>query len=292
MKQSSSKNKMLKVAALQFLVRVADKASNINKMVAFIDKAIALGADILVLPELANTGYVFESRQEASLCAESIPEGPTTSMLVQKAKRRKIYICAGILEKAGKALFNSSILVGPEGFIGKYRKLHLWNKGKLLWESGNLGLPVFNLPFGRVGMLICYDLWFPETVRILKLQGADLILNPTNWDVDPEIITKDNMISPQVISIMAHVNSIFIISADICGYQRQTFFHGMSQISGPKGAIVKGSINEEEVITSIINIEDARKTRWTKYNDILKDRRTDVYADMLGYTLSIKSNET
>jgi predicted amidohydrolase len=288
MKQSSNKNKILKVAALQFQIRVADKASNINKMVAFIEKATYLGADILVLPELANTGYIFESPQEASLCAESIPDGPTTSLLIQKAKKRKIYICAGILEKAGKALFNSSILLGPEGFIGKYRKLHLWNKGKLLWESGNLGLPVFNLPFGRVGMLICYDLWFPETVRIMKLQGADLILNPTNWDLDPEIITKDNMISPQVASIMAHVNSIFIISADICGYQRETYFHGMSQISGPRGAIVTGSINEEEVITSTIDIADARKTRWTEYNDILKDRRTDVYADMLGYRLKIK----
>jgi predicted amidohydrolase len=283
MKRIKGKESVIKVAALQFQIRVADKAHNMNKMEEYIEKAVAHEAKFLVLPELANSGYVFNNRSEANNTAETIPDGPSMSMLLNKAREKKIYICSGLLEKDGNRLFNSAVLIGPEGFIGKYRKLHLWNEGKLWWDYGNLGLPVFHLPFGRVGMLICYDIWFPETTRMLKLQGADLILSPTNWDVDPKIVTEDNLISPEVACIMAHVNSVFIVSADTCGYQRDIFFHGNSQIAGPLGKIARGSIKGEEIITAEINITDARKTQWTEYNDILMDRRTDVYDVILKF---------
>jgi predicted amidohydrolase len=277
MERIKGKESVVKVAALQFQIQVADNAYNISKMKKFIEKAVANKAKVLVLPELANSGYVFNNRLEAFNTAETIPDGPAFSLLLKKAKENKIYICSGLLEKDENRLFNSAILIGPEGFIGKYRKLHLWNEGKLWWEYGDLGLPVFNLPFGRVGILICYDLWFPETVRMLKLQGADLILSPTNWDVDPKIIAETNLISPDVASIMAHVNSIFVVSADTCGYQRGIFFHGNSQVAGPLGTIVRGKIDGEEIVMAEINIIDARKTQWTEYNDIIMDRRTDVY---------------
>lgn len=283
MRRMKGKESVIKVAALQFQIKVDNNVYNINKMEEFIDKAEAHKANILVLPELANSGYIFNNRMEAFHAAEPIPDGPTTSMLIKKAKEKRIYICSGLLEKDGNRLYNSAILVGQEGFIGKYRKLHLWNEGKLWWEQGDMGLPVFNLPFGSVGMLICYDLWFPETTRILKLKGADLILSPTNWDVYPKIVAEENLISPEVASIMAHVNSIFIVSADTCGYQRGTFFHGNSQIAGPLGTILRSSIKDEEVVTVEINLVDARRTHWTEYNDILMDRRTDIYDVIYGY---------
>jgi predicted amidohydrolase len=277
MKSNDIENAVIKVASLQFQIHVADREYNLLKIEEFINRAIADKAEVLVVPELANSGFAFNGPSEARDAAEPIPDGPVISMLINKAKEKKVYICSGLLEKDGNDLFNSAVLVGPEGFIGKYRKLHLWNKESLWWKHGDMGLPVFDLPFARVGLLICYDLWFPETARILKLQGVDLLLSPTNWDVDPKIITEENLISPDVAAIMAHVNSLFIISSDTCGYQRDIYFHGMSQIAGPLGCIIQASEDKEEIITAEINIEDARKTDWTEYNDIIGDRRTDVY---------------
>jgi N-carbamoylputrescine amidase len=267
------KESLITVAAIQIEPHVGDKDYNLLKMDEFIDKAADQGATLLVLPELANSGYIFNTREEAFSLAEPVPGGPTTDFLIKKAKERNLYIVAGIDEIDGGLLYNSAVLVGPEGYIGTYRKNHLWDEEKIFFE----------LPFGRVGMMICYDGWFPESTRILRLQGADIVLNPTNWVYVPGVITEEKPVSPDMHSGFAHANSVFIISADRVGLERGCTFLGLSNIAGPTGTIKRASWNNEEIITAEINVIDARYTIWTKFADLLKDRRTDLYDVMLGY---------
>ena len=120
----------------------------------------------------------------------------------------------------------------PDGFVGRYRKAHLWDEEKLFFEPGDLGLNVFDLPFGRVAMMICYDGWHPEVARILKLKGADLILDPTCWVLVPGVVTPENPVSAYVHMATAHVNSLFIVCADQCGVERGCTFIGRSCIAG------------------------------------------------------------
>lgn len=277
------KEAVIKVAACQIEPHIGDKDYNLKKMIEFIDKAADQGATLIVLPELANTGYIFNSREEAFSLAEPVPNGPTTSLLMKKARKRNLYICSGITELDGQVLYNSAVLVGPQGYIGKFRKVHLWDEEKIFFEHGNLGFPVFDLPFGRVGIFICYDGWFPETTRILRLQGVDIALNPTNWVYVPGVITEEKPVSPDMHSAFAHCNSMFIISSDRVGTERGCPFLGLSNIAGPNGTIVRASWDKEEVITAEINVIGARYTSWTKFADMLKDRRIDVYDVLLGY---------
>lgn len=277
------KESLIKVAAIQIESHIGDKDYNLKKMTEFIDKAAGQGANLLVLPELANTGYIFNSRAEAFSLAEPVPGGPTTELLIKKAKEKNIYIASGITELDGEVLFNSAVMVGPKGYIGKYRKNHLWDEEKIFFEHGNLGFPVFDLPFGRVGIMICYDGWFPETTRILRLQGVDIVLNPTNWVYVPGVITEERPVSPDMHSAFAHANAMFIISADRIGLERGCTFLGLSNIAGPSGTIKRASWNKEEIIIAEINVIGSRYTIWTKFADLIKDRRTDIYDMMLGY---------
>lgn len=162
-------------------------------------------------------------------------------------------------------------------------KVHLWDEEKTFFEHGNLGFPVFDLPFGRVGMFICQNGWFPETTGILRLQGIDIALNPTNWVYVPGVITEEKPVSPDMHSAFAHCNSMFIISCDRVGTERGCPFLGLSNIAGPNGTIVRASWDKEEVITAEINVIAGRYTVWTKFADMLKDRRIDVYDAFLGY---------
>ncbi len=123
--------------------------------------------------------------------AEEVPHGPTIDEWLRVANKFNIYIVGGIAERERDCLYDSAALVGPRGHIGTYRKTHLWNEENLWFEPGNLGYPVFNLPFGRVGIRICYDIWFPETTRILAAQGADIICDATNWVVVDPLQTKE-----------------------------------------------------------------------------------------------------
>ena len=128
-----------------------------------------------LLPELANSGYVFRDRAEAFELAEEVPTGETSAAWVDAARHHDVYIVAGIAERAGTTLYNSAILLGPSGYIGTFRKMHLWSAENLFFEPGDLGFPVFKTPIGRIGVAICYDGWFPETFRLQALQGADIV---------------------------------------------------------------------------------------------------------------------
>lgn len=188
-------------------------------------------------------------------------------------------------ERDGNALFNSAVLIGPDGYIGTFRKLHLWNEENLFFEPGNLGLPVFHTALGRIGMLICYDVWLPEAFRLLALQGADLACIATNW-VPIAGQPKDREAMANVLcTAAAHSNSMLIAAAERAGTERGQPFIGQSLVVSYTGWPIAGpaSGSDEEVIYAEVNLADARRKRNSnEYNQVMRDRRADVYGEMLG----------
>ena len=275
----------VKVACLQTHPRVGDKASNVAASLASIDRAAALGARLIVLPELANSGYVFTTRAEAFALAEEVPDGPTCQAWMAAAARLGVTLVAGIAERQGDALYNAAVVIGPTGYIGTFRKVHLWNAENLFFEPGNLGFPVFKTPIGRIGVAICYDIWFPETFRLQALKGADIVCVPTNWVPIPGQAPGREAMATVLAMAAAHSNSIFIACADRVGTERGQPFEGQSVIVGCTGWPVAGpaSRDNEEIVLAEVDLGSARRLRnWNAFNQVLRDRRTDVYDEMLG----------
>ncbi|MDR3516571.1 MAG: nitrilase family protein [Azospirillaceae bacterium] len=275
----------VRIACLQMRPEWGAVATNVSRSVGLIAAAAAAGATIVVLPELCSTGYVFASRDEAFAVAEELPHGSTAVAWIEAARRHRVIVVAGIAERADNRLYNAALIAGPEGPIGIYRKNHLWGAEALFFEPGNLGFPVFHTAAGRLAVAICYDLWFPETFRMAALQGADLLCVPTNWV--PMAAQSDSLPAMANILMMAgaHSNSLFVAAADRVGVERDQAFVGRSLIvdcagwpaAGPAGA------DAEEMIVADVNLADARrKRRWNDFNQILRDRRTDLYDEMLG----------
>jgi len=275
----------LRVACLQMEPHIGRKEENVARSLAMIAEAAAAGADLVVLPELCNTGYVFETREEAFSLAESVPDGPTCHAWMQAAKQHDLFVVAGITERAGEKLYNAAVMVGPRGYVGTYRKNHLWGAEKLYFEPGDLGMPVFHAGAGRIAVAICYDIWFPETFRLAALQGADLLCVATNWVP----MAEQPAHLPKMANILAmggaHTNSMFVAAADRVGVERGQPFLGNSLIVNSAGWPLAGpaSTEREEMLIADLNLADARRQRsLNAFNQLLRDRRTDVYGEMLG----------
>ena len=275
----------VRIACVQMEPVVGEKDRNVERTLEFIETAAGQGAKLIVLPELCNSGYVFDTREEAFALAEEIPSGPTSLAWAEAAARLGVWIVAGISERAGEALYNSAVLIGPEGHVGTFRKVHLWNAENLFFEPGDLGFPVFRTPLGRIGMAICYDSWFPETYRLCALQGADIVCVPTNWVPIPGQDESREAMANILCMAAAHSNSIFVAAADRVGTERGQPFLGESLIVSYTGWPIGGPASRtgEEIIFADANLADARRKRnWNEYNQVLRDRRTDVYGEMLG----------
>jgi predicted amidohydrolase len=276
---------VVKIACVQMEPIVGEKDRNVRRSIEFIERAADNGAKLIVLPELANSGYVFENREEAFGLSETIPDGPTVQAWSEVARRRGLHLVAGICERDGQALYNSSVVIGPEGHIGTFRKVHLWNEENLFFEPGNLGFPVFKTPLGRIATFICYDGWFPESYRLCALQGADIVCIPTNWVPIPGQDPKREAMANILVMAAAHSNSVFVAAADRVGTERGQPFVGQSIIVSYTGWPIGGpaSPKDEEIVYGEANLADARRKRnWNEYNQVLRDRRSDVYAEMLG----------
>lgn len=267
------------LAAIQMEVAFGEKDKNIQRSLELISEARKKGADLIVLPELCNTGYAFETKKEVYDMAEKVQDGETIKAWIQAAKELGVYICGGIAELDDDEikLYNSAVLVGPKGYIGTYRKLHLWNTEKYFFEPGNTGLPTFDTPIGRIGILICYDMWFSEAFRILALKGADVVCCPANW-VDSKNEEIRNMGTNMAI-VNANNNNFFIVAADRIGKEKNCYFPGRSIIVNPNGCTCApiASHDQEEIITAEVNLFESRKLNWSDTNVKLRDRRTDVY---------------
>jgi predicted amidohydrolase len=275
------------VASVQTAPVMGDVTANVARSIELAEQAAAQGARLVVLPELANTGYVFASRQEAHALAESVPDGPSSRAWIALAQRLGIYLVAGIAERSGGKLYNAAVIAGPDGYLGTYRKLHLWGDENLFFEPGDLGLPVFHTELGRIGVAICYDGWFPEVYRLLALRGADIVAVPTNWVPMPGQ-TPDGPAMAHALAIAgAHSNGLTLVCADRVGVERGQPFVGRSLIVGSQGWTSAGpaSHDREEVLLAPVDVTASRRARQLNdFNHVLRDRRRDLYDELLGAT--------
>lgn len=279
------KESLVKVAVVQLKHEMGKKKENVERTVERITEAADNGAGLVVLPECCTTGYIFNNRDEVYSLAENIPEGETTDIWIKLAAEKNVYIASGIVEKEGNKLYNSAVLIGPEGYIGKYRKMHLWDEDKLWFEPGNLGLPVFHTKIGRIALLICYDMWFPEMFRIAAVKGADIICTANNW-LETEGLPADmGTLAPHMAMVAANNNAIFIASAARAReIERGVASAGRSVIVNPSGMPSAGPANmeDEKILYADCNLADARKLNLADHTVVLRDRRTDYYDEMLG----------
>jgi len=271
-----------KLACIQYRPVIGAVGDNLAAMEKRVREAHRAGARVMVLPELADTGYVFRDRAELADLASPIPEGRSAQALVALARELDIYVVSGLAEREGQRLYNSAMLCGPDGYIGTYRKLHLWDRENPLFTPGDLGLPVFETDLGRIGLAVCYDGWFPELFRTMALKGAELICIPTNWVPMPAQPPEAEAMANTLHRAAAHSNGIFIACADRIGVERGQPFIGRSIILGPDGWALAGPApeNEEEILIAGIDLDKVASTRaLNAFNDVLGDRRPDVYGD-------------
>jgi len=241
---------------------------------AAIGEIEALGADLVVLPELFSTGYQFRSRDEALHLAEEVPNGPTTAALMEAASRTGSIIVAGILERAGKRLFNSSVLVSPDGLVGLYRKAHLFWREKNIFTPGDSPFEVYEVRGVRIAMMICFDWYFPEVARTLALKGAEVICHPSNL-VLPHC--------PAAMITRCIENRLYAITANRAGTEERRKgeplrFIGQSQVVGPDGKVLCRAPAQGSWAEAVeIEPRRARNKAATPLNDIFKDRRKDLF---------------
>lgn len=267
----------LRVAAVQMEPKLGKMATNLERMRLDFETAATEGARLVVFPECALTGYGFDSRAEALLCAEPIP-GPSTIELTAECHRHQGYVIYGLLERSGDRLYNATVLVGPEGVVGTYRKVHLPFLGvDRFSDPGDRPFEVLEVEGVRLGMHICYDGTFPETGRVLTLLGADVLVLPTNWPIQ-SLATAEHLPATRAIE-----NVVYVMAVDRIGEERGCRFAGTSSIASPDGEIVaKASIDEPTILYADIDPAIARRKRLIRVPglyelDRIGDRRPRFY---------------
>jgi predicted amidohydrolase len=256
----------MKIGYLQFTPEFGAIEANMARIEALLEGSAS--ADLLVLPELASTGYRFASREEA-LALSQRDDGEFVQFLVGLCERHELHLVAGFNEREGGLLFNSAVLAGPGGVLGKYRKLHLFTDEKDIFEPGNLGLPVFDAGHCQVGMLVCFDWVFPEAWRTLALAGAQLICHPSNLVLP---------YAQQAVPVHAMINRVFTVTCNRTGVEKDLSFTGHSVIANTRGEVLSRAPAAAEAVAVVdIDIADADDKQITARNDVFGDRRTDVY---------------
>jgi predicted amidohydrolase len=269
------------VACAQYAVRDGDPETNLQRSTRAIREATDGGADLVVLPELANSGCDFSSRERALKLAEEVGEtgenpGPTLRAWRAVAEESGVFVIGGFLEREGGSLYNCAAVIGP-GLFGRYRKTHLWDVEKLIYEAGR-DLPVFDTPLGKIGVLICYDAWVPEAARTLALRGADLLCVPANAPDDwvPEVQRRGGLTMLNVHAVShANANRLFVACANRVGDE----YLGRSCIVDPTGGLLAfGSEAEEEVVHAVIDVERPRREkRLIGHSHAFGDRNDEAY---------------
>lgn len=202
------------LAAVQMEPKLLDVDANIQKSAYMIEKAVELGAKVIVLPELANTGYAIPNRSELEKVAENVKTGKTVKEWEKLAKRNKVFIVGGFAEKEENKIYNASVLLGPDGIIGTYRKLHLFSKEKMIFDPGNKVPWVYkNRENINIGMMICFDWIFPEVARVLALEGATILAHSANLVLP---------YAQRAMPIRALENRVFAITANRIGKEENT----------------------------------------------------------------------
>jgi len=232
----------MRVGFFQFEVVFADKPTNLQKVHASLS---GCDLDLVVLPELFTSGSILTSREQAYGFAESVPDGETTRMLMAIAETSNISIIGGLIEREGDRLYNTVVIVSPQGFVGKHRKVHLSLFDTGFFTPGDT-FRAFDLPGVRIGILLCYDSWFPDAGKALARQGVSLICNPSNF------CGEDSL---EVIRHRALESSAYTVTANRLGMDHDTgtdvSFIGASQIVNPEGVVIHRAGDQE-----ILGVED------------------------------------
>jgi len=268
----------MRIACAQYAVRDGDPDHNLERSLHFICRAAAQGADLIVLPELANSGCDLGSRDLALDLAETIPGGPTAEAWRIEAERSGMHVVGGLLEREEDALYNSAVLLGPEAF-GRYRKTHLWNKEKLLYEPGG-ELPVIDTPLGRIGLLVCYDVWFPEAARTLAVKGAEILCVPSNapddWVPEHQRCGDLTMLDVHCIAA-ANANRVFAAAANRVG---DGYLGRSCVVDVTGGVLALARATEEGLISAEVDPDRARREkRLTDLSHTFEDRNPAIYED-------------
>lgn len=279
----------LGIAQLCF-VDPGDASYRVDQTEGAIRALVAAGADLILLPELAASGYVLDAGHLAQAAEPNDASGPVLSRWADLAASLGVAVVGGYCERDGTALYNSAIALGPVGeILGHYRKLHLFGAEHGLFEPGDLGIPVYDFGFGCGAMLICYDLRFPETVRLAALQGAQVVFVPTAWvggfDRRPPGSTRE---IGQIEAAIAHadLNQVFICCADQAGRAGSVEFLGRSVVIDPYGEAVLGPLSITEPSCAVVEIDLSLAGQAQDRGPGISpraNRRPDVYGALLGY---------
>ncbi len=262
----------MKVGYIQTSPIFGDKEKNFDQVNAMVSE---VKADLLVLPELFATGYTFISKKEAKSLAEGL-EGQTAQFLIKLSKTTSSIIVGGFIEKSREKIFNSAMIVSDSEVLGVYRKLHLYYKEKLWFSPGNKPLITYNIKGVNIGIMICFDWIFPETVRSLALLGADIIAHPAN------------LVLPYCQNAMVTrclENRVIAITSNRIGVENRGTNHfkftGGSQITSYNGEILSSAPEAEEFVDIVdIDIKKTRDKNLNEYNNLFEDRRKEFYQNI------------
>ena len=259
----------MNVGYIQFAPMFGDIKGNVAHARHLIDDTTA---DLLVLPELFNTGYYFTEFKELQEMAEKIPDGYTCMELYKAAKEWRCYIVAGMLEEDNGLFYNSAVLMSEEGYVGHYRKLHLFSEEKLFFAPGDELPRVYDIGKAKIGIMICFDWLFPEVMRSLALMGAQIICHPSNLVLP---------YCPKVMPSRCFDNRVFAITANRHGKDEKNgqslSFIGTSQIVNPEGKIVKRALTDEDSKDVVFIDPKEADNKMVGENDIFADRRPMFY---------------
>ena len=269
---------MTVVAACQVRLSVEDHDGNRDRLDDAVRTAAAQGAELVVLPELAASGYAFRDAAEARAAAEPV-DGASVSRWQELSAEHGLVVVGGFCELADDgSVCNSAALVERGAVRAVYRKAHLWDREKLLFTPGASRAPVVPTALGPIAVLICYDLEFPEFLRAATLAGARLVAAPTNWPLFPRPVGER---PAEVVRVQAaaSVNRVFVVAADRCGPERGVDWVGGSCVVGPSGYPVAGPAlpGEPVVLVADVDLAEADDKSLGPRNDVLADRRLDLY---------------
>ena len=274
------------IAVAQLAITIGEPDANRKAAAAAVAEAAAAQARLVVLPELCDSGYVFgavaaQAQAEAGALASPADDSDTLRQWHALAAGHQLVIVGGFCERgADGKLYNSAALVDASGTRAVYRKAHLWDQEKLVFTPGDAPPPVIETAVGRVAVMICYDLEFPEWVRLAAINGADLIAAPVNW---PYAARPAGERPAEVIKAQAGAatNGVFVAVADRCQDERGVSWISGSLIVGPDGYPLAGPVLQDRtaVLTAVCDLEQARDKSLDGDNDLLADRRPSLYTE-------------
>ena len=266
-----------KVAAVQFEPTMFEKARNVARLLELCEEAAIAGAKLIVTPEMGTTGYCWFDRAEVAPFVETIP-GPTTSRFAALARKYDCYIVVGMPEvDEDNIYFNTAVLIGPDGIVGRHRKTHPYISEPKWAAAGDLHNQVFETPIGRIALLICMDIHFVETARLMALGGADVICHISNW-------LAERTPAPYWIS-RAFENGCYVIESNRWGLERTVQFSGGSCVIAPDGQVTAVLDKGDGVLLSEIDL-DAARARRVLGEAVFAQRRPELYPELLTDTFS------